>query len=61
MNINNGTDPVDFQFHFAPVHIGDDGKADFYNPDTFPHTSGYTVLPTLLKPKSVGFVGLRFF
>ncbi|MEZ4906016.1 MAG: GMC family oxidoreductase N-terminal domain-containing protein, partial [Spirosomataceae bacterium] len=59
LNINNGTDPVDFQFHFAPVHIGDDGKADFYNPDTFPHTSGYTVLPTLLKPKSVGFVGLR--
>jgi len=59
LNINQSSDPVDFQFHFAPVHVGDDGKADFYNPDTFPHTSGYTVLPTLLKPKSAGFVGLH--
>jgi choline dehydrogenase len=59
MKINDGTDPVDLQFHFAPVHFGNDGKADFYNPDTFPHVSGYTVLPTLIKPKSVGYVGIR--
>ncbi len=59
MKINEGTDPVDLQLHFAPVHFGNDGKADFYNPDTFPHVSGYTVLPTLLKPKSIGYVGLR--
>ncbi len=59
LKIHDGPDPVDLQLHFAPVHIGDDGKADFYNPDTFPHTSGYTVLPTLLKPKSVGYVGIR--
>lgn len=59
LKLHTGPDPIDFQFHFAPVHIGNDGKADFYNPDTFPHTSGYTVLPTLLKPKSVGYVGLR--
>lgn len=57
--IHSGPDPVDFQFHFAPVHMGNDGKADFYNIDTFPHTSGFTILPTLLKPKSVGFVGLH--
>ena len=57
--IHSGPDPVDFQFHFAPVHMGNDGKADFYNIETFPHTSGFTILPTLLKPKSVGYVGLH--
>ncbi|MFN8346601.1 MAG: GMC family oxidoreductase N-terminal domain-containing protein [Spirosomataceae bacterium] len=59
LKMHTGPDPVDFQFHFAPVHMGNDGKADFYNIDTFPHTSGYTILPTLLKPKSVGHVGLH--
>lgn len=59
LKINDGPDPVDLQLHFAPVHFGNDGKADFYNPDTFPHVSGYTVLPTLIKPKSVGYVGIR--
>lgn len=50
---------VDMQLHFAPVHFGSDGKADFYNLSTYPTTDGYTVLPTLLKPKSRGFIGLR--
>ncbi len=60
MKIHDGPDPIDLQFHFAPVHGGNDyDKMDFYNPDSFPHTGGYTLLPTLLKPKSVGFVGLR--
>ncbi len=57
--IHTGPDPVDFQFHFAPIHFGNDGKADFYDINTFPHTSGFTILPTILKPKSVGHVGLR--
>jgi choline dehydrogenase len=60
LKIHTGPDPVDMQFHFAPVHGGGDyDKMDFYNPDVFPHTGGYTLLPTLLKPKSVGYVGLR--
>jgi choline dehydrogenase len=59
LKIHTGPDPVDFQFHFAPIHFGNDGKADFYDINTFPHTSGFTILPTLLKPKSVGFVGLH--
>lgn len=54
-----GPDPVDFQFHFAPFHLGGDYQGDLYNPETFPHTSGYTILPTLLKPKSIGYVGLQ--
>jgi choline dehydrogenase len=57
--ITDGPDPVDVQFHFAPVHMGSDYQADFYNPDTFPHTDGYSILPTLLKPQSVGYVGIR--
>lgn len=57
------TDPsmerIDMQFHFAPVHMGDDYKTDMYDLGTWPTTDGYTILPTLLKPKSVGYVGLR--
>jgi choline dehydrogenase len=60
LNVNGGSDPIDFQFHFAPVHAGNDyDKMDFYNPDTYPRTGGYTLLPTLLKPQSVGYVGLH--
>jgi choline dehydrogenase len=50
---------VDMQFHFAPVHFGNDGKTDVYDLSTYPTTDGFTVLPTLLKPKSRGFIGLR--
>lgn len=53
------TDRPDIQFHFAPVHIGDDYKADFYDLTTFPTTDGYTILPTLIKPQSRGTVTLR--
>lgn len=51
--------PIDMQFHFVPVHFGNDGTADFYDLSTYPYTDGYTVLPTLLKPKSKGYVSLR--
>ncbi len=50
---------VDMQLHFAPVHFGNDGTTDFYDLSTYPFTDGYTVLPTLLKPKSRGFISLR--
>jgi choline dehydrogenase len=49
---------VDFQFHFASLQIGDDYKPDFYDVSTFPTEDGYTILPTLLKPKSRGEVSL---
>lgn len=52
-------DRVDYQFHFASLHIGNDYKANLYKIDTFPHTDGFTILPTLLRPKSRGFVDLR--
>jgi choline dehydrogenase len=57
--VTNPAGPVDMQFHFAPIHVGDDYKADFYDLKTFPYTDGFTVLPTLLKPKSRGQVTLR--
>lgn len=57
------TDPaqerVNMQFHFAPVHMGDDYQADMYDLTSWPTTDGYIILPTLLKPKSTGHVGLR--
>ncbi len=52
-------DRPNMQFHFAPVHMGDDYQTDMYDLGTWPTTDGYIVLPTLLKPKSRGYVGLR--
>lgn len=58
--INTGnSERIDMQLHFAPVHFGSDGKTDIYKLNTYPHTDGYTILPTLLKPKSRGYIGLR--
>lgn len=48
------------QLHFAPIHIGDDYGADFYDVNTFPtKADGWSILPTLLQPASRGYVGLR--
>ncbi|AQG81702.1 GMC family oxidoreductase [Spirosoma montaniterrae] len=52
-------DRPNMQLHFAPAHMGDDYTVDMYDLDTWPTTDGYIILPTLLKPKSVGYVGLR--
>ncbi|OYU67274.1 MAG: choline dehydrogenase [Cytophagaceae bacterium BCCC1] len=50
---------VDYQFHFASLHLGDDYSCDVYDIKTFPTVDGVSILPTLLRPKSRGFVGLR--
>ena len=49
----------DLQFHFSPLHMGNDYKADLYNPFSLPTTNGYTILAILIHPESSGFVGLR--
>ncbi|CCH03076.1 Choline dehydrogenase [Fibrella aestuarina BUZ 2] len=50
----------DLQLHFAPVHIGDGYKPDFYDSATYPKAEdGWSILPTLLHPTSRGYVGLR--
>ncbi|RIW18884.1 choline dehydrogenase [Algoriphagus lacus] len=56
---SKGKEGVDFQLHFTPIQVGDRYETDMYDLNTYPRTDGFTILPSLLKPKSVGFVGLR--
>lgn len=51
--------PVDFQLHFTPIQIGVDQTVDMYDVDTYPREDGFTILPSLLKPKSKGQVGIK--
>ena len=50
---------VNMQFHFTPLQIASNKDADPYDLATFPTIDGFTILPSLLKPKSVGFIRLR--
>lgn len=50
---------VDYQFHFASLHLGSDYSCDVYDIKTFPTFDGVSILPTLLRPKSRGYVGLK--
>ncbi|MDX1909565.1 MAG: GMC family oxidoreductase N-terminal domain-containing protein [Bacteroidia bacterium] len=48
-------DRPDMQFHFVPAH-----GTDLHDPNSLPrHVDGYTILPTMLRPKSRGEVRLR--
>ena len=61
------TDPSvsqpDLQLFFVPFHMGNEidlaNGTEFYKPDTYPKTNGFTALSVLLQPESRGFVGLR--
>jgi choline dehydrogenase len=55
----NNSGKVDFQFHFASVHLGAGYEADMYDHTTYPNVDGFTILPSLLKPKSRGYIGLH--
>lgn len=59
VKLPTATDRPNLQLHFAPVHLGEDYSADMYDLTTYPTTDGYTILPTLLKPQSRGYVTLR--
>ncbi|MBL7861274.1 MAG: GMC family oxidoreductase N-terminal domain-containing protein [Cyclobacteriaceae bacterium] len=48
----------DLQFQFTPTHAGNDYSTNLFDLKTFPHTDGYTVLPTQVNPKSRGYVTL---
>ncbi len=52
-------DRVDYQLHFAALNIGSDYSVDVYDLSTFPYEDGFTILPTLLRPKSRGTVSLK--
>lgn len=55
----NNSGRVDFQFHFASMQLGDDYEANMYDEKTYPHVDGFTILPSLLKPKSRGHIGIQ--
>ena len=50
----NKSDVPDLQFHFSSAW-----SADMYDYSKMPLSDGFTILPTLLKPKSRGTVSLR--
>lgn len=50
---------VNLQFHFAPLHIGKEYHRSMYDPNDYERTDGATILPSLLLPKSRGYVGLN--
>lgn len=51
---------VDYQFQFASVHVGSNYSTDVYDLKTFPtNEDGFTILPTLLRPQSRGYLTLR--
>ncbi len=53
-------DRVDYQFQFTAAHVGGNYLTDIYDLKTFPtNEDGFTILPTLLRPKSRGYLTLR--
>lgn len=58
LNVDKIDGPVNFQLHFAPFHIGPDYDFDMYDLGTYPRYDGFTILPSLLHPKSRGTVSL---
>lgn len=52
-------DRPDIQFHFAPVHNGNDYTSDLYDMMSLPRTNGFGILVILLHPESNGCVEIR--
>jgi choline dehydrogenase len=48
----------DVQFQFTPTQPGENYEADIFDLSTFPTDSGYTILPTQVRPESRGNVTL---
>jgi choline dehydrogenase len=46
--------PVNFQFQFTPFHIGPSYDYDMYDLKSYPRYDGFTLLPSLINPKSKG-------
>jgi len=59
LDIHKNNAPANHQLHFAPMWIGKGYDYDLYDINTYPTVDGFTILPTLLHPKSRGYVGLR--
>jgi len=59
LDIHKKGAPANLQLHFVPIYLGQNYDYDFYNIKTLPTTDGFTILPTLLHPKSSGYVTIR--
>ncbi len=59
LNIDDPEAAPNFQLHYAPIWVGGNYDYDMYDQNTIPHVDGFTILPTLLHPKSRGFVTIR--
>ena len=57
-DINQKGGKVNFQLHFSPICIKDKYGYDAYDLYDYPRVDGFTILPTLLHPKSRGSVSL---
>lgn len=58
-NTDDFTETTNFQYQFAPLHLGNEYGKDVYDIATFSHKKdGFTILPSLLHPKSRGSVAL---
>ncbi|HHM21614.1 MAG TPA: choline dehydrogenase [Bacteroidetes bacterium] len=55
----DGGERVNMEFHFAPMHIGREYYRDMYNLNDYVREDGFTILPSLLLPKSRGHIALR--
>jgi choline dehydrogenase len=59
INLDNPDHQVNFQFQFAPSHIGPDYDYDMYDISRYPRYDGFTLLPSLIHPESRGDIQLR--
>ena len=57
-DLTRSGEKVNFQLHFSPICIDDKYGYDAYDLYDFPKKDGFTILPTLLHPKSRGTVSL---
>ena len=58
LNIDQNSDDVNFQLHFSPICVSDNYGYDAYDLYDYPRVDGFTILPTLLHPKSRGLVSI---
>ena len=57
-DLNQNGGKVNFQLHFSPICIDDKYGYDAYDLYDYPRVDGFTILPTLLHPKSRGTISL---
>ena len=59
LNLDDTRKPANFQFHFAPIHLGSKYGKDAYDIKSYIQPKdGFTILPSLLHPASRGTVSL---